>query len=237
MSPSRDHLLNVAEAPSRVAIARTTAAAGLGDCITATATERVRATTIIDRSGHPRRHAQLVCREEGGGMGEGGNNRGHTACQATPHASPSSATSSPSSPTLPCAATASPSSPGVVEWARGSCRGHSAFQATPTCPITHRRRPSPSGPAACASKACVILQSNLATCTMRRGEGGSYRGQPASQALQQPPLPPCRQIPPPTGHRPSNPLDTAHPLMTGLRLKPSTRSARGEGEPHHDLHC
>jgi hypothetical protein len=43
--------------------------------------------------------------------------------------------------------------------------------------------------------------------------------------------------PDPAAHRPSNPLDTAHPLMTGLRLKPSTRSARGEGEPHHDLHC
>jgi hypothetical protein len=70
MSPSRDHLLNAAEAPSRVAIARTTAAAGLGDCITATATERVRATTTVGRSGHSRCHAQPVRREEGVGKGE-----------------------------------------------------------------------------------------------------------------------------------------------------------------------
>jgi hypothetical protein len=91
---------------------------------------------------------------------------------------------------------------------------------------------------------CTALWPDPTTYAMRRGEGGSRRGRPASQALHQ--LSCClrRQIQPPPAKRPPDSPDPTHPFSIGLHRKPSTRfalgrrsAARGEGEPCHHPHC
>jgi hypothetical protein len=105
---------------------------------------------------------------------------------------------------------------GGEEWARGSCQGHPAFQAAPT---TCLRRPSPSGPTTCVSRVGRLAPSSDRIWPPTPRGGGKEEAAEANLPL--PPDPAALRPPPARSARPC----PSHPLLTGLRPKPSTRSA------------